>query len=442
MDLYGWDFACACSSRALNKLLELQFKATPASLSFDDGAGTTIYAQLDAWRIVAGGSDKKLHIEIPVRTGTISTPLASGQIDGVVIVAEIELAFVLNASAKVNDLKFNFTSVASQPNDPKTGSVLIVTPDRNNLLAKLPNGGVVAMALHDSVPRCLIANNDKLSYVFASLNLTPTGAASWFTPQNTTYIYVQGGAASQDYLALLGMVSNADTSKLARAIDPSLCDGKNDVCIGFSGQVFLEHVVKPKLPASYVGATDANFVMRDLGIPNTSPIIMNSGALTCPSVRSGLIDYTPVLSSFGIGISGANMMCSGFGAFDITGLADSSVSFTETVKLKSSFDSASGKLTMAQDGTPTSDYTTHVPWWIYVVAAPTLIFVGPLVLIIVDVVIASVCAAVANSVSNNTGKLDLSNWSANVIEFPGAKSWAVKDAGLSSAFYLRCTIDT
>ncbi|MBR0828484.1 hypothetical protein JQ596_23385 [Bradyrhizobium manausense] len=63
-------------------------------------------------------------------------------------------------------------------------------------------------------------------------------------------------------------------------------------------------------------------------------------------------------------------------------------------------------------------------------------------LIIVDVVIASVCAAVANAVSNNTGKLDLSNWSANVIEFPGAKTWAVKDAGLSSSFYLRSMITT
>jgi len=442
MNLYGWDFACACSSHALNKLLELQFKATPASLSYDDGAGTTIYAQFDPWRIVAGGSDKKLHIELPVKTGTVATPLASGSIDGVVIVAEIELAFVLNSTSKQSDLKFNFTSVASQPNDPKAGSILIVTPDRDNLLAKLPSGSVLAMTLHDNIPLCLIANNAKLSYVFTSLILTPTGDAAWFKPQNTAYVYVQGGTGSSGYLALLGMISNADTSKLARAIDPSLCDGKSDIGIAFSGTVFLENVVKPKLPPCYIGATDANFVMHDFGFANIGPIILNSGALTCPAVRSGLIDYTPVLSSLGIGISGANMMCSGLGAFDITGLKDSSVSFTETVKLKSSFDSASGKLTMVQDGTPTSDYTTHIPWWIYVVAAPSLIFVGPLVLIIVDVVIASVCAAVANSVSNNTGKLDLSNWSANVIEFPGAKTWAVTDAGLSSAFYLRCMIGT
>ncbi|TPQ38687.1 hypothetical protein C2U70_08500 [Bradyrhizobium guangdongense] len=440
MDLYGWDFACACSSDALNKLLALQFKATPASLNFDDGAGTTITAQFNAWRIVSGGSDKKLHIELPVKTGTVATPLASGALDGVVIVAEIELAFVLNSSTKTSDLKFNFTSVTSQPNDPKAGSILIVTADRDKLLAKLPNGSALAMTLHDNVPLCLIANNAKLSYVFTSLNLTPTGGGAWFKPQNTTYVYVQGGTGSSSYLALLGMVSSADTSKLPRAIDPSLCDGKNDVCIAFAGPVFLENVVKPKLPASYVGATAANFVMVD--IPGVGSIIVNSGALICPPVRSGLIDYTPVLSSLGIGISGANMMCSGLGAFDITGLKDSSVSFTETVKLKSSFDSVSGKLTMTQDGTPTSDYTTHVPWWIYVVAAPTLLFVGPLVLIIVDVVIASVCAAVANAVSNNTGKLDLSNWSASVIEFPGAKSWSVHDAGLSSSFYLRCMIGT
>lgn len=269
MDLYGWDFACACSSDALNKLFALQFKATPASLNFDDGAGTTINAQFDAWRIVSGGSDKKLHIELPVKTGTVATPLASAAIDGVVIVAEIELAFVLNSSTKTSDLKFSFTSVTSQLNDPKAGSILIVTADRDKLLAKLPSGGALAMTLHDNVPLCLIANNAKLSYVFTSLNLTPTGGGAWFKPQNTTYIYVQGGTGSSSYLALLGMISNADTSKLPRAIDPSLCDGKNDVCIAFAGGVFLEHVVKPKLPACYVGATASNFVMVD--IPNVGP---------------------------------------------------------------------------------------------------------------------------------------------------------------------------
>ena len=48
-------------------------------------------------------------------------------------------------------------------------------------------------------------------------------------------------------------------------------------------------------------------------------------------------------------------------AFDITGLASSSVSFDETVKLKCVFDSASGQLTMTQDGTPISNHNTAPP---------------------------------------------------------------------------------
>ena len=111
MDVSGWDFVCACSCDALNKLLALQFKATPATLSFDDKAGTTINVQFDAWRIVAGGSGKKLHIEMPVKTGTVVTPLESGSIDGIVMVAEIELAFIADKPSAKSNLKFNFSVV-------------------------------------------------------------------------------------------------------------------------------------------------------------------------------------------------------------------------------------------------------------------------------------------------------------------------------------------
>ena len=437
MDLSGWDFVCACSCDALNKLLAIQFKKTPATLSFDDKAGTTINAVFDPWRIVAGGSGKKLHIEIPVKTGTASTPLESGSIDGVVMVAEIELAFILDKPGAKSNLKFNFSVVASKPNDPAAGSVLIVTPDRDN---RLPKNSDLPMVLHDNVPLCLIANSDKLSYLFTTLNLAPAGNAAWFTPKNTAYVYVQGTAGVSDYLAILGMITDVDSSKLDRKIDSSLCDGKNDVCIAFAPPVFLEHVIKPKLPGCYVGAIDASFAMRDFGIANIGPMIANVTPLICPPVHYGALDYTPVLTSLVVAVSGANVVSSGAGAFDITGLASSSVSFDETVRLKCAFDSASGLLTMVQDGLPVTNHNTHIPTWIYILAAPSLLFVGPLVIIIVDVIIAAVSAAIANSVSSNGGKLDLSNWSASAINFPGAGNWVIKEAGLSSAFYMRCMI--
>ena len=114
MDTYGWDVVCACSGGKLNELLAIQFAKTPASLSYDDNAGTQIAAQFDAWRIVAGGSNKKLRVEMPAKAGSLDTPLASVKLDGVVIVAELELAFITNATVSASHLRLPSASTRSR----------------------------------------------------------------------------------------------------------------------------------------------------------------------------------------------------------------------------------------------------------------------------------------------------------------------------------------
>ena len=438
MDTNGWDFVCACSFDKLNQLLAIQFTKTPLKMHYIDGQdGTTIDALFDAWRIIDGGGGTKLHIEMLVKTGKASaTDLISGTvtaaIDGLVMVVEIDLAFLSDKAAAKSHLKFNFLSVSKTLGDPKTGAFTVVNPDLHGLL---PSQGAIWTALDNHVPDWLIGNNDFLAYIFASLNLAPSGGASWLTPFGARYYSTSGTAGSPGYLAIMGMVTDANTSKLQTTIDPALCDGKHDICIAYTRRVFLEHVVMPKLPASYPGSTAAYFTMD-------YDSIINLGGLQCPAVRYGLIDYYPVLSDLTISIDGANLVSKGAGRFDITGLTKSYVTFTETAKMKLDFDSASGNLTLSKDGTPVTDHDTTIPWWLYVVAAPTLLIVGPLVVVIVDVIIASVSAAIANSVSQNSGNLDLSNWSATAIDFPGGKSWTVQDAGLSSAFYMRCALNT
>ncbi len=438
MDTNGWDFVCACSFARVNQLLALQFAKTPLKLHYVDGQdGTTIDALFDPWQVIDGGGGTKLHIEMPVKTGKASAnDLISGAvtaaIDGLVMVVEIDLAFLTDQAAAKRHLKFNFLSVSKTLGDPKIGAFTIVNPDLHGLL---PAQGAIWTALDSHVPDWLIANNDALTYIFASLNLAPTGGASWLTPFGARYYCVGSAAGSPGYLAIMGMIADVDTSKLQATIDPALCDGKHDICMAFTGHVFLEHVVMPKLPDSYAGSA-ANWFTMDYDI------IRNLGKLNCPAVRYGLVDYYPVLTDLAITIDGANLVSKGEGKFDITGLKDSYVTFTETAKMKLDFDAGTGKLTLSKDGTPVTDHDTHIPWWLYIVAAPTLPFIGPIVLVVVDVVIASVSAAVANSVSSNSGNLDLSSWSAIAIDFPGGKSWTVQDAGLSKAFYMRCALNT
>lgn len=437
MDTFGWDVVCAVSCDKANELLALQFAKRPASLSYDDGAGTTISATFDPWKIVAGGSDKILRMELPIKSGTMTSPNGSIMLDGAAVVAEIKLAFIKDAKSSVNNLKFDIRSVASNAGDTADGSIFIVDEDVGRVLAKRDPSNVAAMTLHDCIPSCLIANSAKLDYIFAALNLTPTGAGSWLAAQDPRYLYVQGPASTTGYLAILSMVSSVDTSAFQSVIDTSLCDGKSDVYLAIAPHVFLEHVVMPHVSTSYVGATSASFQMR-------GDSIFNIGPLVCPTVNHWGTGYIPILSSLQISVAASQIQSKASGAFDITGLAKSSVTFSESGASDCAYDASTGKLTVTPHGNPQSDHDTHIPWYIYASCAPFIAVLGPLipgiVAAIVDGVIAGVTAAVANSVPTNTGNLALSDWSAQAIEFPGASRWTINNAALSDAFYMRCKL--
>ena len=176
--------------------------------------------------------------------------------------------------------------------------------DANGILAKRDPTGNAAMTLHDLVPGCLIANSGKLAYIFTTLNLTPTGDASWLAPKNSNYVYVQGTGKGPGYLAIFSMVSDTDVSKNQLKIDPSLSNGNTDTSMAIAGHIFLEHVVKPKLPASYIGANDRFFQMSGNSITSVVP-------LQCKPVKWGLINYHPMLLSLSVSISASELVHQG-----------------------------------------------------------------------------------------------------------------------------------
>ena len=449
MNLYDWDAAFACSGEKLNEILAGQFKKTPASLAYD-GDGVTLQADFDPWRIVAGGAEKKLRMELPFKQGTISNPLlGSIKLDGVVAVIEVTLAFVSNAKAGTNDLRFDLRTVAAKSGDETDGSVFVVVADRDGILKKLDPTGAAESTLHDHLAQCLIANRDKLIYLFTSLNLAPAGDASWLALKHAEYVFLTGPEGKIGYLAVLGVVTDRDTGKLQRKVDPSLVDYKHDACAAFAPAVFLEHVIKPNLPSSYPGSHADDFVVSGSSLIFSGPVAIAHGhpaVLACATVDHWGTGYRPSLGALTISIAAEQLKTVAAGSFDITGLANSYVTFTTHTAATFGYDAATGKISFVPAGSPSHDYNKHIPWYLYVASLPVLPFlgllVGAIVVGIVDGVTEAVTTGVAQKVTGGAGQnLALANWSSEAVKWPGMDKWTVQEAGLSDAFYLRCTLE-
>ncbi len=436
MDLHGWDMVCACSVPRLNDLLAAQFKATPASLTYSDNSGLKLDIKFDAWRIVAGGTVEKLVMQLPVNSGTLTSPLISGKLDGAVIEIILELAFVDNKAAGKSDLRFNLTRKITNKGDTTKGGVYVSDPDKTGVLAQQDPTGALAMSLHDSIADSLIANAAKLDFVFASLNLAPNGDAYWMTAGSSRYAFVPGAKGANDWLAVFTMFSNADTSKFSVEPDESLLDDNSDVCAGLSGNLFLQHIIMPKLPAGFT----APFNMFAM----SGSAIVNLGLLACPPVQVSLTHYYPFLSSFNLTVNDDQIWVTSAGSFDITGLAKSSVTFSQTQKMACTFDATKSVLEMKTLPGPDPDYEKHIPWWLYLTAGPAILVFGPLiggiVVAIVDSVVAAVTTSVAKATSSSGGSISVGDLTAQSIEWVGAGQWTLVDAGLSDALYLRCKI--
>ena len=198
--LNGWDFCLRdVNSDKLNELLSLQFAKTPLKMRYVDGQdGTTDRCVV---RSLAGHRRRRRH-QAPYRDARENGEGFGSRLDR----RRRYLAdrrphhgrrnrpgVLFDTAAAKSHLKFNFLSVSKQLGDPKNGAFTIVNPDLHGLL---PSQGAIWTALDNHVPDWLIGNNGFLSYIFASLNLAPTGAASWLTPHGARYCCVNGAAGS------------------------------------------------------------------------------------------------------------------------------------------------------------------------------------------------------------------------------------------------------
>jgi len=427
MDTHGWDTVCVCATDQVNVGLRQHLSGLHTGFAYSDGL-VSFEGTFGPWQVVPGGSAKTVRFQTPVTSGELVLLGQSYDLAGILPELDLQLAFVENQTASdVRDLVFDFRVSGSGPGDTTPGAVTTITPDASGAV---PSSSPAWGALHDLLPQLLIANQEKLAYVFASVNLVPPGAASWLAPKAFDYVYVQPVAGGSGYLAVLAVVTPRDTSALPRVVDTSLLDGAHALYFLISPGLFLANVVLPTLPAAYGhGAALGSFAVQDAAVRNTGP-------LDCGSFREGLIDYYPHLDSLSISVDGNQLRSSASGAFDITGLTEANVTFSLGATNTCTYDPSGRTLSFAADPDPRHDYQVNIPDWERWIGA----IGGPVVLGIVYGVTTAVTSSVADSVSSSLGAgADLSIASAApvAVAWPGLSAFDVQDAGLADGFYLR-----
>ncbi len=447
MDTHGWDLVTACSQDKLNALLATRLQKTPPTVTYSDGSGLQIAATFDPWKISSFGSDNRLTMILPIRTGSLTSSskfaaVPQVTLDGAQIEIALDLTFVQDATGKKTDLTFNFQTPATSLSDTTAGAIWVVNADLSGVLAKADPSGAAGQALHDHLPACLIANRDGLAYAISSVNMAPVGT-SWPGPVAMEYLFVQGaktasGGQGPGYLAVLSMVRSLDPKTRSRNIDSTLCDGNHDVCLLLHKDLFLEHHILPMLPSGFVGAQPWQFVVA-------GDMVMSIAPLICPTVTNAGTDYIPVLSSLQVAVAGDQIQADAVGLFSITGLVNSYVTFDIQQGLKCAFDAGSGGLSLTPAGPPASTYEKHIPTWIYVVGAVALLplglILGLVLVAVVDIVVDTVSSAVAGKVGAQGSTTAVGDWAFASVEWPGSTGWSVTEGGLSDSLYLRGSLN-
>jgi hypothetical protein len=299
----------------------------------------------------------------------------------------------------------------------------MINPDISGKLT-----GMGAGILNDNLPKCIIANKEKLAYVFASIG-NPS-RQSWLTPKRFVYLYTQPVSAQEGSLVVLGTVTDKDISGLQKVVDSSILTGNYSYYFMMSSQLFLQYIVMPGLPQSYGhGATANNFVMSG----NT---IINNGNIGCNDQRWGLVSYYPVITGLNIGIQSGNLTTTASGKFDITGLANAYVTFSIGSGNPCLYHPDQKTISFEPDHNPTQQYEKHIPWYDWIAAA----FGGLIILGVVAGVMYAVTGAVASSVSNAinaNGNISIANNAIYNVAWNGLANFDVKEAGLSDAFYMK-----
>lgn len=438
MNNYSWDVVYACSGDYINQQLANNAGKLIQSFEYEDSA-IKITGNFGTWKIVPGGSGSLLQFETPITTGEVIFKQFNETIslNGVVPLVQMQLQLAKGKNQQVvRSLIFNCTTVGKNKGDTTSGAVTVINPDTTGQLAKYldshpKEAAIGAALLTTGLGTVFVKNADQLNFVFADMLPVPTGQnADWLTPVNVAFAYQQPVDGSLGGIAILGMLENTSINNLPRNFDSNLLLNE-DFGFVLSASAFMKNIILPSLPGAFQG----NCHINDFSFNSDGSITMAEG-FNLNSVKVGLIDYTPGVTSVNYHIEDSSMRCYVATHTDITGLSGAYVTNTVTSNNASTYDVSTRTLSFKADPNMSTTKNSHIPCWEKVAGAFTL---G-----IMNVVIEAVSLAIQNSVGDLTSSKtaqSLGNLAPGLVSWSGQQSITINAGGLADNVYMQGSLN-
>jgi len=426
MNIGGWDTISVLDIAQVNA--QLAARLSSLLMSFDTTVLDGFAGNFDAkgsfgpWSI-AGGSGTDVYVKLPIAAGTLTPKGASApttNLSGMVIELEINLGWIPSqVTSGADNLSFDLQHVTPPGATRDKGGIFVrsVTDPSSTGF-----GGEVGSA----VANALLANKDKITFIFAQTGVVDTQTATWLLPKQSIYSFHAPDGSAGGCLAILSTVTNRDISRLNANIDAGIIDPAYPLAFVISGDLFLEHIIMPALPGAFPNTGAGTFRFGGGQITLTR-------AFDMPSILEGAIDYTPNVQALSIGINANALKSSASGTCGLH-LPNAYLDFSASSNNVLVFDAGSHAFTLLKDPNPATKSESHVPWYDY------LIGLGPLGAAVMAVVLAAVESGLGDSLSSSHLAGDLSALPSSGVRWPGLDQITVRKGALNDCFVLHANV--
>lgn len=440
MEMGGWDVIYASDVSRLNAVLAASTQKLLPSFSYsDDNTGISFSGTFGPWAIRPGGSANRINLQVPIAQGVLNGGgFSNFSLTGLQPVLNLALTLVEGRNIpNTQDVAFDIQDVTTTPST-KSGDVYLANPDESGQLRQRDPSGAVASILQDNLPKCFVANADKISFVFASVFTSPQDQP-WLKPKATglTYFASQNGAVQAVAIKTLTQ-SPWSADNLQTGVDPSLLNGGQHLFYALSKPVFMKNLLLPAIPRAIGnGVSVADFQFNGPSQPSQqdSCSITNTRSFNTASVENAGTHYYPEITSFRVVVNNNQVVTTASGKFDVTGLAGAWVSFDNLqVVNELYYDQNAQRVAFRLVSKTQPSVDKHIPWEYWLLALGALI--GLIVRGIIEIVVTVVDNAVQDALTGE-GNLSVVSIPPSTAVWTGLSNFTISQADLEEAFVIR-----